>query len=99
MEIIWSPQASRQIEAIRDFIAQDSAARAERFTTRLSSAVLHLERFPYSGVAVGRKRDCRQIVYRGYRIIYRLKPHIVEIVAVLAPGKLSELTDPRLRKD
>jgi hypothetical protein len=28
-----------------------------------------------------------------------LKPHIVEIVAVLAPGKLSELTDPRLRKD
>ena len=44
-QILWSPQAIRDIESIRAFIAQDSPAYAELVAERLVSAVERLQEF------------------------------------------------------
>jgi plasmid stabilization system protein ParE len=48
-QILWSPQAIRDVESIRAFIAQDSPAYAELIAERLVSAIERLQEFPESG--------------------------------------------------
>jgi plasmid stabilization system protein ParE len=47
--VIWSPQAIRDVEAIRAFIAQDSTAYADLVARRIVAAVERLHAFPASG--------------------------------------------------
>lgn len=88
--IIWSPQSLRDIESIRDFIAQDSPAYAELETRRIISAVERLQRFPQSGRAVPERgvSSIREVVASPYRIVYRLRGDIVEIATVCRASRL-----------
>ena len=47
--VIWSPQALRDVESIRAFIAQDSPAYAELEARRIVMAVEGLQQFPEFG--------------------------------------------------
>jgi len=51
-EIIWSPQAIEDVEAIRAYVARDSARYADLLVERLVSAVEGLETNPLSGRVV-----------------------------------------------
>ena len=46
----WTTQAVEDVEAIRNFIANDSDAYADLVVARLLEAVERLERFPRSGL-------------------------------------------------
>jgi plasmid stabilization system protein ParE len=82
--VIWSAQAVRDIESIRGFIAQDSAAYAEFEARRIVAAVEHLQVFPESGRQVPERRDPtrREVIAAPYRIVYRLREGVAEIVTV-----------------
>ncbi|MFH1017961.1 MAG: type II toxin-antitoxin system RelE/ParE family toxin [Pseudomonadota bacterium] len=95
MEIIWSETAVHRVEEISRFIAKDSAPSASRFITRLIRSVERLKTFPLSGSAVPENIAFRQVVFQGYRIIYRLTGSAVQIVTVVTPGFSS---DDTLRK-
>ncbi|MBQ1783530.1 MAG: type II toxin-antitoxin system RelE/ParE family toxin [Gammaproteobacteria bacterium] len=84
MKVLWSEQALRDVEHIRDYIAQDSAVYAQAFIARLLHATRHLPDFPHSGRPMPEANDpgIRELIYQGYRIIYRLRPDAIEIVIV-----------------
>ncbi len=84
MKVIWSEQAVCDVEHIRDYIAQDSAVYAQAFTARLLHATRHLPDFPHSGrpMPEADNPSLRELIYQGYRIVYRLRPDAIEIVIV-----------------
>ncbi len=87
--VIWSPQAIRDIESIRAFIAQDSPAYAELEARRIVSAVERLQLFPESGRLVPERRDAaiREVVASPYRVVYRLRDAVAEIVTVFRASR------------
>lgn len=85
MKVIWSRRALLDVEHIRDYIAQDSPAYAQPFVERLLHATRHLPQFPHSGRAMPEAGNLRirEVIYQGYRIIYRLRSDAIEIVMVV----------------
>jgi len=89
-QIIWSPQALRDIESIRAYIAQDSPRVAELVVGRIIKAVERLRTFPESGRKVRERNDSevREVIESPYRIVYRLRTDTVEIVTVFRASRL-----------
>jgi toxin ParE1/3/4 len=87
--VIWSPQAIRDIESIRAFIARDSPGYAELEARRILAAVERLQLFPESGRQVPERRDAalREVVSAPYRIVYRLRRGVVEIATVFRASR------------
>lgn len=60
---------------------------------RLRKAVERLKRFPGSGARVHEwdRPDLREVVVGNYRVVYRLKESVVEIITVIhAASRLSQ---------
>lgn len=73
-QIIWSPGAWHDVEAIAEYIAQDSIAQASLFARKLIEATDRLAEFPFSGKItpeIGEK-DRREIRVGNYRIMYSI---------------------------
>jgi addiction module RelE/StbE family toxin len=85
VKIIWSRRALLDVEHIRDYIAQDSPAYAQPFIERLLHTTRHLPLFPQSGRSMPEADDpsVREVIYQGYRIVYRICPNTIEIVMVV----------------
>jgi addiction module RelE/StbE family toxin len=90
ISIIWSPHALRDLESIRDFIAQDSPQYADLVVERITAAVERLATFPQSGRVVPelQRPDIREVIHRPYRIVYRLRNEAVEIATVFRSSRL-----------
>jgi len=91
--IIWAPQAIEDIEAIRVFVACDSAHYADLLVERIVEAVGRLETFPHSGRVVPEVGDesLREVLYGNYRIVYRVKPDAIEVLTVFHGARLLRL--------
>ncbi|MBZ0167903.1 plasmid stabilization protein [Candidatus Methylomirabilis lanthanidiphila] len=91
--VIWAPQAIEDVEAIRTYVARDSAHYADLLVERIVAAIGRLETFPRSGRVVPEVGDesLREVVYESYRIVYRLKPSAVEIITVFHGARLLRL--------
>ena len=72
--VLWTHQARSDLAAIRAFINQDSPHYASVVVAQLIAATDRLITFPESGRAVPEFDDplIREVVYRPYRIVYRL---------------------------
>jgi toxin ParE1/3/4 len=90
ISIIWSPQSLRDIEAVRTYISADSPLYADRIVRRLVAAVDRLSSFPESGRVVPERNtpQIREVIVRPYRIVYRLRPGVVEIATVFRASRL-----------
>jgi toxin ParE1/3/4 len=89
-EIIWSPQAVEEVESIRDYISRDSPHFGVLTAQRIVGTVERLTRFPESGRIVPEFGDARlrEVLWRNYRIVYRLSPMAVEIVTVFHGARI-----------
>ena len=88
--ITWSPQSLRDIEAIREYIAQDSPRYADLLVRRAVAAVERLAEFPESGRVVP-ERDVstiREVIVGRFRVVYRMRPGAIEIVTVFRGSRL-----------
>lgn len=84
--VIWAPQALADLEAIGNFVAREAPRFAQVLTDGAFKAVERLEIFPRSGRVVPEIGDAsiREILYRGYRILYIVSgEEAVEEVKVL----------------
>ena len=74
-QVILSPKAVRDLEAVVRYIAQDSPETARRLGQQLLKKTKELGSFPLKGQAVPEFNDpsIRQLVLRPYRIIYRIE--------------------------
>jgi toxin ParE1/3/4 len=94
VNITWSREAGENLVDIEEFIARDSTERAIRFVDSLiDHAETLLAENPRSGRTVPEigNSDIRELIYRGYRIVYRLKGDVLEILTVFEGHRLLRL--------
>lgn len=84
MKVVWSPLAIDRVAEIAAWIAEDRPSAAEGVATNLLAAAARLADFPESGRPVPEigQSDVREIIEKPYRIIYRVRPDVVEILTV-----------------
>jgi plasmid stabilization system protein ParE len=85
VKVRWTPSARAALRDIKTYIARDSAVYSQNVVDGILRRTRRLKLFPYSGGVVpeyGRK-DLREVVSGNYRIIYRVKPAVIEVVAVI----------------
>ena len=80
----------RDLEAIRDYIADDSPRYAALVIERIIGVVERLSSFPESGRMVPERNDpeIREVIVRPYRVVYRLRPGVVEIATVFRASRM-----------
>ena len=85
-KLIWSPAARDDLHDIVVFIARDNPERAMSFGYQLISETDRLQMFPRLGRIVPeyQNENLREIIFRPYRIVYRLNHErkLCEIVRV-----------------
>jgi toxin ParE1/3/4 len=98
--VVWTRPARDDLREIRVYIAQDSDRYGRVVVERLVAAVRRLRDYPLSGRVVAElaRPTIREVIEGAYRIVYRVTPDAVQILAVVhgarrfppAEGGLSE---------
>jgi toxin ParE1/3/4 len=86
----WSPQAAADLGGICEFIAQDSEQYARALARRLVDTVEAIPDHPKAGRLAPELGDplLREKIVGNYRIIYRLRADVVEIVTIIHGAQL-----------
>jgi len=82
-EVTFAPRAERDLQTIASYIAaRNSPEIAERFGNRLIDRALTLATLPERGRVVPELGDpeIREIFFKTYRIVYRLRSGTVEVI-------------------
>jgi addiction module RelE/StbE family toxin len=84
MKVVWSPLALERVDEIADYIAEDNVEAARVFLIDIFAAVGRLRSFPQSGRAVPEvnRSDIREIIFKKYRVVYRVARQQVSILTV-----------------
>lgn len=85
IDLVWTVPAVADLEAVRRFVARDSPIYASALVARLLGSVARLAAFPRSGRVVPelRQTTIREVIVASYRIVYRLRPGRVEVIAIV----------------
>lgn len=88
--VLWSPQAASNLEEICDYISKDSEHYAKLFAKRIIQLIKDIPVVPESGRIVPEYKDknLREKIYGNYRIVYRIKNKVIEIVAICQGNRL-----------
>jgi len=86
-KIIWTNKSVAHLKALHDYIAEDSPVYAVGFVKALIKSTRKLEAFPLCGRIVPEFQNSslnfREVIYKGYRIIYRIMTNSdIEIITV-----------------
>ena len=96
MSITWSREAGENLADIEEFIARDSPERAVRF---VDAIIDHAEAMLADNPETGRmvpeigNHHMRELIYHGYRIVYRLQGKRIEILTVFEGHRLLRLNE------
>lgn len=85
MRVEWSDLARDDLDDLVRYISRDSAFYARRFGQKVVLATRRLREFPESGrmIPEAEDRSLREIIVQGYRVMHRLEPDRVLILAVM----------------
>ena len=91
-ELIWSPQAIEDIQAIAEYIGRDSTIYAETTVEQVFQAPEKLMQFPKLGRIVPEKNDesVREIFVFQYRVIYEIVESEIHILTVVHGKRIIE---------
>lgn len=91
-QVVWSPKALDDVEAIAVYISRDSASYAAAVVKRILDVTRSLNHCPTAGEVVPEFDDdnIRQQFAYMYRIIYRIKDKTVTVATVTYKKKLLE---------
>jgi toxin ParE1/3/4 len=84
MKIVWSPLAIDRAAEIAEYIAQDKPSAAEKWIDAVFLKVEQLRSSPALGRIVPEisNSQFRELIYRNYRIIYRIEKNQVSILTI-----------------
>lgn len=93
----WTDPAIADLEHIHDYIARDSPQYAVALVERLITSTERIKSFPESGRRVPEVSDpkVRELLVEGYRVIYRLKKGMAQVLTVIHGAR--SLTGKKLR--
>ncbi len=88
-KIKWAPRSASNFEDICIYIAKDSEFYATLFAKKVTAIIKAIPKFPQAGRIVPEYKDVnlREKIYENYRIVYRIKEDIIEIVAICHGAK------------
>jgi plasmid stabilization system protein ParE len=97
LEVKWSPEATEDLESIAEYIARDSEYYARAVVTEVLSVSRSLSDFPAIGRIVPEIGDenIRERLIYSYRLVYRVEPGQILIVAVIHGKRLLENVSER----
>ena len=89
-KLIWSPTAASNLEEICNYIEKDSEHYAILFAQNIIALIENIPDFPNAGRIVPEYNldNLREKIFHSYRIVYRIKPEIIEIVAIVHGARL-----------
>jgi plasmid stabilization system protein ParE len=96
MKILWAQEALKQLVEIEDFISKDHPVRATRFVAEI---IEHAEAILPRGPRIGRtvpeisNPEIRELLFKKYRIVYRINKNNVEILTVFEGHQLLRIDD------
>jgi plasmid stabilization system protein ParE len=81
----WTESGWADLEAVADYIARDSRYYAAAFVREVRDAARSLRRFAERGTVVAELDDpsIREVYVRRYRLIYRVEPKTVSVLAFI----------------
>ena len=84
MKVVWSPLALERVNDIADYMAETSVEAAKVWLGDIFGAVDRLQEFPESGRVVPEvnRPNIRELVFKNYRVIYRVERKQVSILTV-----------------
>ncbi len=91
MKLLWTRESLDRLLEIESYIAKDSAERAAKF---VDSIIAHAEDLLSAEPRIGRmvpeisNPDIRELLYKKYRIVYRITGNHVEILTVFEGHRL-----------
>jgi toxin ParE1/3/4 len=90
VKVHWTETSIEHLIAIYDQISQDSPFYATKMVDRLTRRSQQISDFPMSGRVVPeyQAQDLREVIEGPYRLIYRVKPDQVDVVAVIHGARL-----------
>ncbi len=90
LKIRWSPTALAHFEEICNYIAHDSEKYATIFAKRIMALVKSIPDFPKAGRVVPEYDDdtLRERILGNYRIVYRIKSDVIEIVTIFSGARV-----------
>jgi len=85
MRVTWTQHARLHLTDIRNYIAANSPRYAQRTIDGIMARAKQLTLFPHSGSIVIEygNPEIREVIEGSYRVIYRVKDEVVEILAVI----------------
>ena len=89
MRILWSPQSLRDLDAIHEYIANDSEHYAGLTVARIYSAVERLIQFRHSGRIVPERDEpeIREVIVGPFRVVYRVRDQLLEVATVFRASR------------
>ena len=84
MNVVWTDEAKAHLEGIYQYISRDAPFYATQMVDKLTRRVDQLIDHPRSGRIVAKYDDIslRELIVYPYRLVYRLKPDRIDIIAV-----------------
>ena len=95
MKVHWTDTAGAHLDAIHDYIAQNSPEYAKLIVDRLTRRSQQISKYPFSGRRVPEYDidQIREVIEGSYRIIYYIKPDQIDVLAVIH-GAMNILSTP-----
>ena len=90
MKIRWTQEALLRLFEIEDFISQDSPDRAGKFVDQIIEHAESLSDNPLRGRTVPEisNPDIRELIFKKYRIVYRITGNGLDILTVFEGHRL-----------
>lgn len=88
--VYWLEEATEDLNQIYNFISQDSIYYAIKTTEEILEKAENLKRLPYIGRKIMGSNDenIREIIYKSYRIIYKIDSNVILILRVWHSARL-----------
>ena len=85
MRVVWTDEATEQLEAIYAFVARNSEFYARKLVDKLVSRADELGDFSLSGRMVAKYNDptIRELVVAPYTIVYLVQPEHIQVLTVI----------------
>jgi len=85
MKVCWTNTAEGHLDAIFDYIAQNSKEYAKSMVDRITRRSQQIAEYPLSGRVVPEYdfNQIREVIEGSYRIIYHIKSDQIDVLAVI----------------
>lgn len=85
MNVHWTNTAEGHLDAIFNYIAQNSPEYASRMVDRITRRSQQIAEYPFSGRRVSEYDfdQIREVIEGSYRIIYHIKSDQIDVLAVI----------------